>query len=39
MIYETLSSGKSLKIHTENFQKGEYILSIENFKSEFFIKN
>ncbi|KFF01244.1 hypothetical protein IX39_11710 [Chryseobacterium formosense] len=39
IIYETLSSGKALKINTENFQKGQYILSIENSKSEFFIKS
>lgn len=39
LLYETLSSGKTLKINTDNFQKGQYILNIENFKPEFFIKN
>lgn len=38
MFYETLSSGKALKINTTDLQKGQYILSIENFKPEFFIK-
>ncbi|MCD1117321.1 T9SS type A sorting domain-containing protein [Chryseobacterium turcicum] len=38
VLYETLSSGKELKINTTDFQKGQYILSIENFKPEFFIK-
>ncbi|MGO4709520.1 T9SS type A sorting domain-containing protein [Chryseobacterium sp. 2TAF14] len=39
LLFETLSSGKILKVDVSDFQKGQYILSIENFRSEFFIKN
>ena len=39
LLFETLSSGKLLKIDVSSFSKGQYILNIENFKSEFFIKN
>ncbi|MCX8532624.1 T9SS type A sorting domain-containing protein [Chryseobacterium luquanense] len=39
LLFETLSSGKTLKVDVSNFQKGQYLLNIENFKSEFFIKN
>jgi hypothetical protein len=39
LLFETLSSGKTLKVDVSDFQKGQYILSIENFRSEFFIKN
>lgn len=39
LIYESLTSGKSIKINTKDFHVGQYIISIENFKSEFFIKN
>lgn len=39
LLFETLSSGKTLKLDVSNFQKGQYILSIENSKPEFFIKN
>ncbi|MFY1046178.1 T9SS type A sorting domain-containing protein [Chryseobacterium sp. GP-SGM7] len=39
LLFETLSSGKIVKIDVSVFQKGQYLLSIENFRSEFFMKN
>lgn len=39
LLFETLSSGKTLKVDISNFKKGQYLLNIENFKSDFFIKN
>ena len=38
ILFETLTSDKTLKVDVSNFQKGQYLLSIENFKPEFFIK-
>jgi len=39
LIYETLTSDKSIKIDVSHFQKGQYILMIENYKPELFIKD
>lgn len=39
LIYETLTSDKSVRIDVTQFQKGQYILMIENYKTEFFIKD
>ncbi len=39
LVYETLTNDKSVRIDVTQFQKGQYILMIENFKTEFFIKN
>lgn len=38
LLFETLSPDKALKVNTTDFQKGHYILSVENFKPELFIK-
>lgn len=38
ILFETLTSDKTLKVDVSNFATGQYILSIENFKPEFFIK-
>ncbi|WBV60787.1 T9SS type A sorting domain-containing protein [Chryseobacterium camelliae] len=38
LLFETLSSGKALRVNTTDFQKGQYILSVENFKPELFLK-
>lgn len=38
LVYETITSRESSKIDVSDFQKGQYILMIENFKPEFFIK-
>lgn len=38
LVFETLSPDKALKINTTGFQKGYYVLSVENFKPELFIK-
>lgn len=39
LIYETLTSGKSVRVDISHFQKGQYILMIENSRPEFFIKD
>ncbi|MCU7616443.1 T9SS type A sorting domain-containing protein [Chryseobacterium sp. PBS4-4] len=39
LVYETLTSDKSVKVDVSQFQKGQYILMIENFKPELFIKD
>lgn len=39
LLYETLSSGKILKVDITHFSKAQYILMIESFKPEFFIKD
>ena len=39
LVYETLTSDKSVKVDVSKFQKGQYILMIENFKPEIFIKD
>ncbi|MCY0968505.1 T9SS type A sorting domain-containing protein [Chryseobacterium wangxinyae] len=39
LVYETLTSKKSIRIDVSHFQKGQYILMIENLKPEFFIKD
>lgn len=39
LVYETLTNDKILRIDVSHFQKGQYILMIENFKPEFFIKD
>jgi hypothetical protein len=39
LVYQTLTNDKSVRIDVTQFQKGQYILMIENFKTEFFIKN
>lgn len=38
ILFETLTSDKTLKIDVSSFTTGQYILSIENFKPEIFIK-
>ncbi|AZA59973.1 T9SS type A sorting domain-containing protein [Chryseobacterium indoltheticum] len=38
ILFETLTSDKTLKIDVSSFATGQYILSIENFKPEIFIK-
>ncbi|WP_265427759.1 T9SS type A sorting domain-containing protein [Chryseobacterium sp. YIM B08800] len=38
ILFETLTSDKTLKIDVSSFAAGQYILSIENFKPEIFIK-
>ncbi|MFL9832680.1 T9SS type A sorting domain-containing protein [Chryseobacterium terrae] len=38
ILFETLTSDKTLKIDISNFTTGQYIISIENFKPEIFIK-
>lgn len=38
ILFETLTSDKTQKIDVSSFAIGQYILSIENFKPEFFIK-
>lgn len=38
LLFEMLSPDKALKVNTTDFQKGHYILSVENFKPELFIK-
>jgi len=39
LVYETVTSDKSVKVDIRHFQKGQYILMIENFKTELFIKD
>jgi hypothetical protein len=39
LVYETLTSDKSVIVDVSHFQKGQYILMIENFKPEIFIKD
>lgn len=39
LVYETLTNDKILRIDVSHFQKGQYMLMIENFKPEFFIKD
>lgn len=39
LVHETLTNDKILRIDVSHFQKGQYILMIENFKPEFFIKD
>ncbi|MDF2550859.1 MAG: C-terminal target protein [Chryseobacterium sp.] len=39
LVYETLTTDKSNKIDVSHLQKGQYILLIENFKPELFIKD
>lgn len=38
ILFETLTSDKTQKIDVSSFATGQYILSIENFKPEIFIK-
>lgn len=38
ILFETLTSDKTQKINVSSFATGQYILSIENFKPEIFIK-
>ncbi|MBD3905094.1 T9SS type A sorting domain-containing protein [Chryseobacterium sp. Ch-15] len=38
ILFETLTSDKTQKIDISSFATGQYILNIENFKPEFFIK-
>jgi len=39
LLYETLTNGKTVRVDVSHFQKAQYILMIENFKPEFFIKD
>lgn len=39
LVYETLTNDKIFRIDVSHFQKGQYILMIENFKPELFIKD
>lgn len=39
LLYKTYTNDKKLKIDVNSFQKGQYILIIENYKPEIFIKN
>ncbi len=39
LVYETLTLDKSIRIDVSHFQKGQYILMIENLKPEFFVKD
>jgi hypothetical protein len=38
LVHETKTTDRNMKIETNSFQKGQYILSIENYKSMPFIK-
>ena len=38
LIYETISNEEKLKIKTAGFPKGQYILTVENYKSSSFTK-
>lgn len=39
LLYEILTDGKTVRVDVTHFEKGQYILMIENFKTELFIKD